>query len=251
MKCNNCGREIPDNSTSCPQCGTAVSEVEKTVGIWNGGVMVDAPSSLPTDLGTSQASANVGFGEAIGLFFKKYADFSGRSSKSEFGWGLLFFLIVEAAIIAVSLFVLPFIAVVSLAFLVPMLSLTVRRFHDKSSNSGSSVGASGNNEGESIQDKIYRLSQEHEPRNVNTPDAKKTLDKALSAIVPTYSGEGKLSAAIMLCNPLDIKANIDATDTDSLLVIVKALRHHLSLGDSPEPINMVMKGVMTVLQEKL
>ena len=68
----------------------------------------------------------IGFGEAIGNFFKKYAEFSGRATRSEFWFAALFnFLVGFAAMF------IPFIGwLYPLAVLVPSLAIAWRRLHD-------------------------------------------------------------------------------------------------------------------------
>jgi uncharacterized membrane protein YhaH (DUF805 family) len=102
------------------------------------------------------------FGESVRRFFRKYADFTGRASRSEFWWAMLFQVIVGtiAGIVLSVVLVVVVIAVVtgadrpgspetllaaalwstvvmviglaliSLPLLVPTLAVTVRRLHD-------------------------------------------------------------------------------------------------------------------------
>ncbi|NYI66817.1 DUF805 domain-containing protein [Spelaeicoccus albus] len=93
---------------------------------------------------------DAGFGQAIKRFFKKYATFSGRASRSEFWWMYLFGWLTEFAVIIVAVigglvttdpdhpstsgegamaggFLL--IAVI-LGMIVPAIALMVRRLHD-------------------------------------------------------------------------------------------------------------------------
>ncbi|MBP5996707.1 MAG: DUF805 domain-containing protein [Azonexus sp.] len=67
------------------------------------------------------------FGESIKTCFSKYADFSGRASRSEYWWWFLFVVLVTAAtgIISDKLS-----ALFSLAFLLPGIAVSVRRLHD-------------------------------------------------------------------------------------------------------------------------
>lgn len=69
------------------------------------------------------------FGEAIKSVFSKYATFSGRARRSEFWYFFLF-----NALVSIGLSVIPFLNFLSflwsLAVLIPMLAVTVRRFHD-------------------------------------------------------------------------------------------------------------------------
>ncbi|MFT8649441.1 MAG: DUF805 domain-containing protein [Bifidobacterium psychraerophilum] len=80
----------------------------------------------------------IGFGPAIQRFFKKYAVFSGRASRGEFWWFILFNFLVAIALSFLSLFSANLHTWVSygwdLAILVPMLALGVRRLHDANFN---------------------------------------------------------------------------------------------------------------------
>lgn len=67
------------------------------------------------------------FGESIQTCFSKYADFSGRASKSEFWWWFLFIVLLSAA--AQMIGKTPA-GLVSLATLLPSLAVTARRLHD-------------------------------------------------------------------------------------------------------------------------
>jgi uncharacterized membrane protein YhaH (DUF805 family) len=67
------------------------------------------------------------FGESIKVCLAKYAGFSGRASRSEFWWFLLFAILVQAAGGAIQE-VLG--ALVGLALLLPSLAVGARRAHD-------------------------------------------------------------------------------------------------------------------------
>lgn len=79
MICKHCGREIPDNSTYCIYCGYKQDEVIRTV-----------------KKGSS-------FKSGVKALFSKFMLFEGRSSRSEFNFGLLFLLILMQV---VSMFIL-------------------------------------------------------------------------------------------------------------------------------------------------
>jgi uncharacterized membrane protein YhaH (DUF805 family) len=87
------------------------------------------------------------FGDAIRRFFKKYADFTGRASRSEYWWFFLFAILIAAVyeILLVSLgtignggrgfgpigWILIVVYIIwALAILVPSLALSWRRLHD-------------------------------------------------------------------------------------------------------------------------
>ena len=67
------------------------------------------------------------FGESIKTCFSKYADFSGRATRSEFWWWALFVLLVSAAVGIISEVLS---GVFSLAVLLPYLAVGTRRLHD-------------------------------------------------------------------------------------------------------------------------
>jgi uncharacterized membrane protein YhaH (DUF805 family) len=67
------------------------------------------------------------FEDSIRVCFAKYATFSGRASRSELWWFVLFLVLVSAACSIVSD---KLSAVFSIATLVPALAVTTRRLHD-------------------------------------------------------------------------------------------------------------------------
>lgn len=98
--------------------------------------------------------------EAVKSYFKKYANFTGRASRSEF-WFVILFLIIGSVILSILSSIVnnillatilnstdalgimyyflafnPIWYIVGLALLVPTLSLTVRRLHDMNRNGG-------------------------------------------------------------------------------------------------------------------
>ena len=102
MFCKNCGIDIPDGTVLCPNCGKPTTE-EAVVG-----------------------SGSVTFVEAIKLMFVNYANFTGRATKSEYWWAFLFNVLVSTAASYI-----PVIGpVISLALIIPGLSLGIRRLHD-------------------------------------------------------------------------------------------------------------------------
>ncbi len=67
------------------------------------------------------------FAESIKTCFAKYADFSGRASRSEYWWWVLFIILASLAAGVVSD---KLAALVSLATFLPSLAVGVRRLHD-------------------------------------------------------------------------------------------------------------------------
>ncbi len=282
MYCKNCQKDVSPVGNDCPECGATIVQEEKTAGVWGGDSLIQNLSESASS-NTAEAvpvNKSVGFAEAISLMFKNYFNFSGRACKSEYWWAFLFNVIVSAAIGGLGVVFAP-IALLSIALAIPALSLAVRRLHDIGKNGWNILlglipiagliilivyfvkDSDGDNRwgtvekntidsvSESLEEKIYRLSQEHEPRNVSDPEGKKIVDVALSRIIPTYSPSQDLAKAIMLCDPHQIKDNIQAMDKDSLLIIVKGFRSHIDMGEDRNAIDMVKKNVINTLKEKL
>lgn len=124
MICTNCNYEIPDGVRFCPVCGRRLDAAG-----------VPLPPIQPQAYGgyaDKGSPRSVGFGEAIGLFFKNYVNFSGRSTRSEYWFAYLFVALVYLACVAVDL-LLPvdlFAPLAGMVFFLPMLSAGFRRFHD-------------------------------------------------------------------------------------------------------------------------
>ncbi|NMN02201.1 DUF805 domain-containing protein [Bifidobacterium panos] len=89
----------------------------------------------------NQPYLGISFGGAVSRFFKKYATFSGRASRSEFWWATLFCFIVGVVLNIIIGFApaVSFLSGIwSLAILIPTLALYVRRLHD-SNKSGALI----------------------------------------------------------------------------------------------------------------
>lgn len=120
MFCNKCGNIMPDGTKYCPSCGAEQRPHSSAVN--------DRPQFQH-----GQPLPSVSFSQAIRLFFSNYANFSGRSRRSEYWFACLFLWLISVAMnylaAASGLF-----AAVSyiwgLATLVPGISLSVRRLHD-------------------------------------------------------------------------------------------------------------------------
>ena len=116
MKCPTCGNDNPADAQFCGGCGTSL-DVSTANGIGT------AASELP----------NVSFPKAIKLGFKNYFKFSGRSTRAEYWWWLLFTVLAGIVLNVVNTLtgtmgMLVFLF--ELAILVPSLALGARRLHD-------------------------------------------------------------------------------------------------------------------------
>ena len=118
MQCPRCGHDNPEASGFCERCGTNLSLREVSVG-----------AELPM----------VGFGEAIRRGFRNYATFSGRATRAESWWWVLF-TVLAGIMLAVVDTVTGTMGMFGdsgllgqlfeLAVLVPSLALGARRLHD-------------------------------------------------------------------------------------------------------------------------
>ena len=96
-----------------------------------------APARGGTCGGAHDYFERVGMGEAFKRFWRNYVNFSGRSNRGEYWWAVLapILLSIVVSIVNMALFgvgseMQPLSALLSLATLLPSLSLAVRRLHD-------------------------------------------------------------------------------------------------------------------------
>ena len=129
IKCYECGATISDKATTCPQCGAPLAK----------GTTTQNSNSSPYKSFYIDEQPTLTFGEAIySAFIKNYVNFSGRARRSEYWYFTLFQMVVN--IIAfftpsptIEVYGQPFSllsCLFSLAFLLPGLSVSVRRLHD-------------------------------------------------------------------------------------------------------------------------
>ena len=101
----------------------------------------DLPTAAPWD-GDDEGSAlrnggnmgyisSMGFSESIKTCFKKYADFSGTASRSEYWWFALFGVLVYLCLVIISAASrTPLFIILGLGLLLPSLAVQVRRLRD-------------------------------------------------------------------------------------------------------------------------
>ena len=118
MKCPTCGKDNPEDAQFCGVCGAILISDETSVG-----------TELPM----------VGFGEAVSRGFRKYFIFSGRATRAESWWWVLFTVLAGIVLAVVDTFtgtmgmfgdsgLLG--TLFELATLIPSLALGARRLHD-------------------------------------------------------------------------------------------------------------------------
>lgn len=151
MFCPNCGKNLPENAAFCPECGNRVTvtkeqsysqsaEPQFTSPFDNAGYQ-NEPYGFPYEEPVNPNAGKVDFKTAIKLYFKNFANFETRSTKTEYWWSVLFEILVGmvAGIIPLSTQVDYFSgeitinylsSVASLVLFIPSLAVAVRRLHD-------------------------------------------------------------------------------------------------------------------------
>lgn len=154
MFCNNCGSQIPDNSAFCPACGNTLAQpnANPDPAPQYQQPQYQAPQYQAPQYQQPQYQApqyqqpqyqpypqqpqyqqpwgepkpQVGFGEAIKLFFSNYANFSGRSRRSEYWYATLFNFLMSLIIGSI-----PYVGTIwALVVFIPSLAVCARRLHD-------------------------------------------------------------------------------------------------------------------------
>lgn len=72
----------------------------------------------------------IDFGTAVRLFFKKYVTFTGRATRAEYWWAMLFLFLVSLVLSWLGEFGTIISGIFSLACILPQLSISCRRLHD-------------------------------------------------------------------------------------------------------------------------
>lgn len=119
MYCPKCGMTIPEGTLYCPACDHYMGGTDT--------------SNRPV--------RKIGFGEAVGNFFTQYATFSGRATRSEYWFMVLFNILVSIVITVIGSLISPEVTSIlsglySLATLIPGLAVIWRRLHDAGRSGG-------------------------------------------------------------------------------------------------------------------
>ena len=132
IRCNRCGQMIDDTSTFCPNCGQPVSQGQPAPQP-NQQSQNNWQQQTPPNYNQQQKQAyytapngmkvrNLEMLDACKMFWTKYAVFEGRSRRAEFWWAYLMVFVINL--------LLGWTYIASLACLIPMIALSVRRLHD-------------------------------------------------------------------------------------------------------------------------
>lgn len=117
MFCKTCGKQLPDGSKFCSGCGAA-QDTGSTYNTYN---------TYNTYTQTREAKPSVSFLEASKLYFVNYVNFKTRSRRSEYWWATLMTCLLG---FLCGLILPDATGILSLVFVIPSLSLCVRRLHD-------------------------------------------------------------------------------------------------------------------------
>lgn len=142
MFCPNCGTDLPENASFCPECGNRVTITKEQVfsqeketqynSPFDNGTYPGENYGYPYEEPVNPNAGKVDFKTAIKLFFQNYANFETRSTKTEYWWAFLFNLLVSSLTSSISFSggIAVISSVVSVVLLIPGLAVTVRRLHD-------------------------------------------------------------------------------------------------------------------------
>jgi uncharacterized membrane protein YhaH (DUF805 family) len=127
MKCTTCGNDIPDGVKFCGVCGTSIGIAPSD------SVVVDRPTDsvhgVAYDGEEPDELSMVEFIDAIKRGFQNYFKFSGRATRAEYWWFILFTQLISfVAIVPIIGWIIA--PLVSLGSIIPSISLSVRRLHD-------------------------------------------------------------------------------------------------------------------------
>ena len=129
MFCRNCGSQLNENAAVCLNCGVKAG-VGKNYCPYCGS-QPDPMAVICVKCGRELKPQSIksggvdSFGDAISACFKKFASFEGRANRSEFWYFYLFYVLCSF------LAWIPILGqLLMLAFIVPYISVAVRRLHD-------------------------------------------------------------------------------------------------------------------------
>lgn len=125
MYCKNCGAEVDSSAMVCLKCGVKVGDGNKFCAKCGYEHNPLATACVSCGHNIKDEKPVTTFKDAIKACFNKYATFEGRANRAEYWWWTLFCLIIGCASVA------PVLGwILSLALLLPSITVTVRRLHD-------------------------------------------------------------------------------------------------------------------------
>ena len=144
MICKKCGADNPDNATFCTECGKPMKRESYEMPSLDEPIQqyqkIEFPNQNTEDFTLPPAPVIqnpdgsprfVGFKDAVRLYFKNVLNFRGRSTRSEYWYAFLFYVIVcFAATMFMSATGINVSYLIPIIFIVPNLSVLTRRMHD-------------------------------------------------------------------------------------------------------------------------
>ena len=137
IACPVCGEEIEEGTKECPYCHEPVTQEKQTkeTEIPNAAPPVEPPVTQKISEEKKPDNQTRGFFDYyfVDVFFKHYADFSGKISRKQFWMGYLCYSLFMAVLSCLDLLLgSPFIITIiaSLALAVPGIAFVIRRLHD-------------------------------------------------------------------------------------------------------------------------
>jgi uncharacterized membrane protein YhaH (DUF805 family) len=104
----------------------------------NAGAYQGQPRPAQAAAAQYNAAKSMGFGGAIATCFRKYVDFTGRATRPEYWFFVLFYTLVVIVLVTIDLIIfgpengiLPLTWLAALVFFLPLLAVAVRRLHDQ------------------------------------------------------------------------------------------------------------------------
>ncbi|MFC6294743.1 DUF805 domain-containing protein [Lactiplantibacillus daoliensis] len=152
--CPKCGTKLVEGARFCPNCGLNLVEGTATSGSPAQTVVTPQPTVTNQQVPNSQSGQTErrtetryeeqdsgGIDAAMRDYFKRYAQFHGRSSRSQYWWSVLVYNLFYSAFYLIYLFLSEYIGmalmiILVVACLVPSLAVASRRLHDSNHSFG-------------------------------------------------------------------------------------------------------------------
>ena len=122
--CDICGASNDKSALFCGICGNKLKSKDEPINEVNPSLQEDPIDEVQLDFEDEPNSEIkiIGLGSAIRLGFTNYFNFNGRSSRAEYWWWILFYILTS---------IVPLIGpFINLILIIPTISLTARRLHD-------------------------------------------------------------------------------------------------------------------------
>lgn len=122
MLCLNCGYRYKADAKFCIMCGLDIKNTDAAV------IQTSGKNTPQADDKTIPHNSRMSFAQSIITCFKKYADFKGRASRSEYWWFALFISLFGSYLINQVEGIWKILTYLGL--IIPLMSVGTRRLHD-------------------------------------------------------------------------------------------------------------------------